>query len=115
MIDPRVFDFLKSAQEELMRWGGDGLQPAMVEVGKALAAMDLDHDNVRIFIEEDFYQMVAALLMPSDRAVKHFWEYLEKGINQMKYGNTQGPQIQRPKSQWRKMLDGEIILPGDPK
>ena len=98
-----------------MRWGDDGLQPAMVEVGKALAAMDLDHDDVRVFIDDDFYQMAAALLMPPDRGVKHFWEYLEKGIRQLKYGNPLGPSAHRAKTQWEKARDGELILPGDPK
>ncbi len=115
MIDPRVFKALDRAKDEVDRYGRDGLQFAMVDVGRALGAMDIDNDHVFTFVEEDFYQMAAALLMTDDRAVTHFQEYLEKGINQLKYGRSDGPLVQRPKTQWEKTRDGELILPGDPK
>ena len=113
-VGPRVFELLTGAQEELHLWGDDGLQPAMVEVGKALAAMDPDHDDVHTFIEEDFYQMAAALRMPSDRAVKHFYEYLEKGINQLRYGSARGYVSPLQKTKWEKWRVGEVVLPTDP-
>lgn len=113
MIDPRAFDALARAKDELDQYGDDGLQSAMVDVGRALAVMDLDNEDVFTFIEEDFYQMAAALLMPSDRAVTHFYEYLEKGINQLKYGNALG-YVPPPKTKWEKARDGDLVLPTDP-
>ena len=53
--------------------------------------------------------------MSSDRAVAHFHEWLSKGANYLQYGDEKGYELEPTKSQWRKAVDGELILPGDPK
>lgn len=120
MIDPCVFEHLDRALAGAECDAADDLelQFALVDVGRAIAVMDVEHEDAFFFVEKDYYQMVSAVMARPNRDgpdIPHFIKYLKQGMNRLKYGSISGPQLQRPKNQWEKMRDGEIILPGDPK
>jgi hypothetical protein len=93
----------------------ENTDPIKYVVDLFLELGSVDDSRVRVFVEDYFYPMSAAMLMPSDRAVAHFHEWLSKGANYLQYGNEKGYELKPAKSQWRKAQDGETVLPGDPK